>query len=201
MDWNADPSAIPQFLYQVNQRTGMPVYIDNAGLEPGSDEIFEYTTIYLTGHYPCDLEEGEVKNIRLFLDRGGTLFIDDCHIVGSAFASSVPSQVAKIAPESEPIVLLKTDPLVSNTFCLTYNNAWPGSSSNRPWNYSWNYYLVDGRPAIFYSGSDNGCGWEVSTPPTAANPIGEGIGHGGSNVHREYIYQTTMSWILFALCN
>ena len=200
MDWNADPTALPQFLYQVNKRTGLPVYIDNDGLDPSSDELFDYTVVYFTGHQGWTFNEEETDNVRLFIERGGTLYLDDCYLRGSAFGDSIPSQVTKLIPEAEPIVVLEDDPRVVDAFKMIYETAWPGKSGIGE-NRHWNYYVLDGRPAIFASSNDDGCAWEVSTPPTAANPIGEGIGHGGNNYFREQVYQWTTNWILFALTN
>ncbi|HUU67982.1 MAG TPA: DUF4159 domain-containing protein [Planctomycetota bacterium] len=200
MDWNADPTAVPQFLDQVNKRTGLPVYIDNNGLDPGSDELFDYTVIYFTGHLGFTLNDEEVENLTLFLKRGGTLYMDDCYLRGSAFGDSIPSQVDKLIPGADPVVLLETDPRVADAFKMIYSTAWPGTSGIGENRY-WLYYLLDNRVAVFVSPNDDGCAWEVSTPPTAANPIGEGIGHGGNNYFREQVYQWTTNWILFALTN
>ncbi|MCX7933907.1 MAG: hypothetical protein N3A66_01450, partial [Planctomycetota bacterium] len=108
------------------------------------------------------------------------------------------AEVGKLIPGAEPIMLFKEDPLVADCFKLVYPTPWPGEISdmeNRPWQ----YYALDQRPAVFFSPNDDGCGWEVSTPPSASNPIGEGIGHGGDNRGRELMYQWAVNWVIFAL--
>jgi hypothetical protein len=197
VDWDADPTAIPYYLYQVNKRTELPVYIDNEGLDLASPELFHYTVVYLTSHSRWSLNEKETDNLALWLKRGGTLFLDDCYNRGSAFAESAPVEVRKLVPGGEPILLLKDDPRVADAFKLIYATPWPGEAGfeNRPWQ----YYLLDGRPAVFFSPNDDGCAWEISTPPSASNPIGEGIGHGGDNAARELFYQWGANWMLFAL--
>jgi hypothetical protein len=72
---------------------------------------------------------------------------------------------------------------------------WPGDTD---FGGVWQYYLLDDRPAVCFSPNDDGCHWEISTPPTASNPLGEGIGHGGGNAVRELIYQICVNWMLFA---
>ena len=200
MDWNADPTALPQMLYQINKRTGLPVYIDNNGLDPASPELLEYTVAYFTGHLGFSFTDEEVENLTMFLKRGGTLYLDDCYLRGSAFGDTVPAEVAKLIPGAEPVVLLENDPHVSDAFKMVYDPAWPGTSGIGENRY-WMYYVLDGRPAIYFSPNDDGCAWEVSTPPTAANPIGETIGHGGNNYYREQVYQWVTNFILFALTN
>ena len=197
VDWDADPSAIPYFLYQVNKRTDLPVYVNNEGLDLATPDLFEHTLVYLTSHGRWALNEKETENLALWLKRGGTLFLDDCYNRGSAFAESVRPEMSKAMPGAEPIILLKDDPRVADAFKMIYPTPWPGEADfeNRPWQ----YFLLDGRPAVFFSPNDDGCGWEVSTPPSASNPIGEGIGHGGGNAQRELMYQWCTNWILFAL--
>ncbi len=194
VDWNTDPTAIPYMLYQINKRTGLKVHVNNDGLDVASPELFENPVIYLTSHYRWAFNERESKNVALYLKRGGTLLLDDCYNKGSPFSDSVRPEVSKLIPEAEPKMLLQRDPIVQDAFRMTYQTSWPGSNlDGRPWQ----YYMLDGRPAVFFSPNDDGCGWEISTPPSASNPIGEGIGHGGDNRQREKMYQWVTNWFLY----
>ena len=196
VDWDTDPTAIPSAMYQFTKRTDLPVYINNDGIDLATDEIFEYTVLYLTSHNAWSLNGKEVTNLSRFLRRGGTLFLDDCYLRGSAFGECAKPEVARLIPGSEPIILLKEDPRVSDAFRILYPTVWPGEAGdfeNRPWQ----YYLLDERPAVFFSPNDDGCGWEYSTPPTASNPLGEPIGHGGDNRQREVMFQWMTNLLLF----
>jgi hypothetical protein len=197
VDWNCDPTAIPYVLYQVNKRTELPVAIDNDGLDVASDQLFEETIVYLTSHGRWGFNETETANMARWLKRGGTLFLDDCYLRGSPFSDSVRPEVSKLIPGAEPRMLLEEDPLVADTFKMIYPTPWPGRAAfeNRPWQ----YFVLDDRPAVFFSPNDDGCGWEISTPPSASNPIGEGIGHGGDNRQREVMYQWAANWFMFVL--
>lgn len=195
VDWNADPTAVPYLLYQVNKRTDLPVFISNGGLDVSKDAVFEHTVLYLTSHRRWSLNERETDKVRLFLKRGGTLWLDDCYNRGSPFSDCVRPEVSKMIPSAEPLPLAKDDPKVADAFRMCYPTPWPGEAEfeNRPWQ----YFVLDGRPAVFFSPNDDGCGWEVSTPPSASNPIGEGIGHGGDNRQREVMYQWATNFVLF----
>jgi len=196
LDWNTDPTAIPFMLYQVNRRTDLPVYVDNDGLDLTADDLFESLTVYLTGHFGWSLNEAESENLAIWLRRGGTLLLDDCYNAGSPFTDSVNPEVGKLIPDAEPRMVLRSDSKVSHAFNMVYDMPWPGEGMGfmRPWQ----YYLLDGRPAVFFTPNDDGCGWEVSTPPTASNPLGEGIGHGGDNRARELFYKWITNWMLYA---
>jgi len=193
-DWNTDPTAIPFMLYQVNKRTNLPVHIDNDGLKVGTKELFENLIIYVTSHEGWGLDEKETEYVSKWLKRGGTFLMDDCYNKGSPFSDCVAPETGKLIPNAEAMVLLSTDPRVEDVFSMLYRNAWPGENLLGR---SWLYFMLDGRPAVFFTPNDDGCGWEVSTPPTASNPIGEGIGHGGDNRLRELFYQWITSWMMY----
>lgn len=193
-DWNADPTAIPFMLYQVNKRTDMPIYVDNDGLDVGTDELFDYLTIYLTAHGAFSFNEKETENLSKWLKRGGTLLLDDCYAPGSPFVDSVGPETGKMIPGAQAVMLLAGDKHVSDTFKMIYPTSHPGENKKgKPWQ----YFLLDDRPAVFFSPNDDGCAWEVSTPPSASNPIGEGIGHGGDNTWRELSYKWITNWMMF----
>ena len=199
-DWDTDPTAIPFLLYQIKMRTGLPVHVNNDGLDVGSDELFEHTAIYLTSHYSWSFTEKETENLTAWMKRGGTLFLDDCYNKGSPFTDSVQPEIGKMIEGVQPQILLKNDPKVANVFRMVYTDVgWPGESleTMRPWQ----YFLMDDRPAVFFSPNDDGCGWEISTPPSASNPIGEGIGHGGGNSQRERFYKWMTNWMIYVYCH
>lgn len=196
VDWNTDPTAIPYMLYQIGKRTDLPVHIDTEGLDAATDELFEHPVTYLTAHVRWGFNEKETENLARWLKRGGTIFLDDCYNRGSPFADCVRPEASKWIPGGEPLMLLEEDSRVSDAFKMIYPTPWPGRAEfeNRPWQ----YFLLDGRPCVFFDPNDDGCGWEISTPPSASNPIGEGIGHGGDNRQREVMYQWVTNWLLFA---
>lgn len=195
VDWDTDPTAIPYMLYQINKRTDLPVYVNTEGLNVATDELFEHTVVYLTAHVKFSFNEKETENLSRFLKRGGTLFLDDCYNRGSPFAASVRPEVSKMIPGAEPDMILEEDTKISDVFKMTYKTPFPGSSPL--YGAPWQYFTLDDRPAVFFSPNDDGCGWEISTPPSASNPIGEGIGHGGDNRQREMMYQWVTNWMLY----
>jgi hypothetical protein len=195
VDWNTDPTALPYMLYQVNKRTDLPTHNGKPGLDVATDELFEHTVIYLTAHTRWSFNDQETDNLKRWLERGGTLILDDCFNWGSPFTDDVRPEVGKMIPGSEPRMLLKDDPAVADAFKMAYPTPWPGEASFR--NRSWQYFLQANRPAVLFSPNDDGCGWEVSAPPSASNPIGEPIGHGGDNRQREIMYQWATNLMLF----
>ena len=195
VDWNTDPTALPYMLYQINKRTDLPIYDGKPGLDVATDELFEHTVVYITSHTRWGFNEKETENMKRWLERGGTLFLDDCYLRGSPFSESVRPEVGKMIPGSEPKLALKDDPVIADAFRMIYPTPWPGEADFE--NKVWQYYAIANRPAVLFSPNDDGCGWEISSPPSASNPIGEGIGHGGDNRQREIMYQWATNVLLF----
>jgi hypothetical protein len=187
-DWDADPTAIPYMHYQLNKRTGLPVRINNDGLDLTKPELFEEQVVYLTAHNTWALTDAEVKNLALFLQRGGSLFLDDCLAGGGPFWKCIPTEMGKVLPGVAPVPITdRYDPLVESASKLIYDWRCGGFL----------YYVVDERPAVFCGPYDDGCGWEISSPPTASNPLGEGVGHGGSDILREGFYTRACNLMVF----
>lgn len=200
IDWNTDPTGLPYLTYQFEQRTGLPTHTNNDGLNVATEELFDYPLVFLTGHFAWSFTENEIENLTRYVNRGGTILLDDCYVRRSSFTDAANSETPRIIPGAELRPVVPGDTHTNELFRLAYNfpeGRWPGGGP-RMWN-RWQYALNDGRPAIFFIPNDDGCAWEVSSPPTASNPIGEGIGHGGSNEWRELTYQWATNWLLFVL--
>ncbi|MFT5131150.1 MAG: hypothetical protein ACI8W8_004786 [Rhodothermales bacterium] len=202
-DWNTDPTALPYFFYQLRQRTEgkFPAYLDNEGLEIGSKEIFEYPVIYFTSHYEFTFSDDEVANLKKYLARGGTLLLDDCSGSG-AFTGAAPSNVQRIIPGAKMELMLVESKDYRDLFNLVYHLKELPPAGRSQFRQPFQVALLNGRPAIMLCPNDYGCAWEVSTPPTALNPLG-GNAHGPdtptTNKHRELRYQLSINWFFYAL--
>ncbi len=201
-DWNNDPTALPYLFYQLRERTQgkYPLYVDNEGIELIGNEIFDYPLIYFTSHFPFQFTDEEVENLKKFLARGGTLLLDDC--VGSGpFMDSVPSNVQRIVPGAEMKLMLMESKEFSDLFNLIYKvESMPELKEQFMQPFQCAYF--NGRPAILVCPNDYGCYWEVSSPPTALNPLG-GNAHGESTPSvqkaREDVYQLSINWLFYAI--
>ena len=201
-DWNTDPTALPYFFYQLRERTQgkFPCYLDNEGIELASEKIYDYPIIYFTSHYPFTFSEEEVENLKKYLARGGTLWLDDCSGSGP-FMESVPGNVQRIIPGAEMVLMLRETKAFFDFFNLVYKlERLPQLKEQftKPFQAAY----LNGRPAIIFCPNDYGCWWEVSTPPTALNPLGNPA-HGDPTptfqAAREDVYQLTINWLIFTL--
>jgi hypothetical protein len=201
-DWNTDPTALPYFFYQLRERTEgkYPIFLDNEGIELVGDEMFDYPVIYFTSHFPFQFSDEEVDNLKKYLARGGTLLLDDCAGSG-AFMDAVPSNVQRLIPGAEMKLMLKETKEFADLFDLVYKlDGLPELKEQFMQPFQCAY--LNGRPAILVCPNDYGCYWEVSSPPTALNPLGNAA-HSETTPtvqhSREGVYQLSINWLFYAL--
>jgi len=188
-DWNADPTAVPQFMLQLRERTGDKKRWKSFAepLEFFDDEIFRWPLLYLTGHDGFEFTEKERENIRQYVLNGGVIWSDDCLPGQSAFMKDFKSELKTIFPEYRLESIKKEDPRFAAIYWLFYPvEKQPGCIWAPPINNL--VMLIDGQLAILVTMNDYGCAWEVSTPPTQDEPIGMGM-HAWGNSQREAVYK------------
>ncbi len=76
-DWYNDPSAEVNLLQFVRQQTGLEVNARYESVDIGSENLFSYPLVFLTGHGNIVLTDAEVRRLRSYLENGGFLYIDD----------------------------------------------------------------------------------------------------------------------------
>jgi hypothetical protein len=201
-DWDNDATALPYFFYQLKVRTDdrYPCYVDNRGIRLTGDEIYDYPLIYFTSHYGFTFSDEEVENLKKYLARGGTLLLDDCTGSGP-FTDSFPANVQRIAPGTDIKRMLRDTKEFFDLFNICYEvKRMPKLKEQFMQPFQAAY--VNGRPAILFCPNDYGCGWEVSSPPTALNPLGNPA-HGDptptAQQGREEVYQLSINWFFYAL--
>lgn len=76
-DWYANRTALPELISFCNKNLGTNFDKEEAVVEAGSAEIFNYPFVYLTGHGNVVFTDQEAENLRKYLIGGGFLHIDD----------------------------------------------------------------------------------------------------------------------------
>jgi hypothetical protein len=76
-DWYANPTALPNLAKFCNQQLFTNFELDYATVEVGGTEIFNYPFLHMTGHGNVVFSSAEAQNLRLYLQAGGFLHIDD----------------------------------------------------------------------------------------------------------------------------
>src|SRR5437667_20390 len=76
-DWYAGPSARPNLLAAIRQRTALPVAERERVVTLTGPELWDGPYLYVTGHGTVRLWEEEVRILRRWLEQGGFLHADD----------------------------------------------------------------------------------------------------------------------------
>lgn len=100
-DWYANRTAIPNLIAFCNQNLGTRISTEEAIVEVGSDDLFNYPFVYLTGHGNVIFSDQEAKNLRKYLIGGGFLHIDDNY----GLDKFIRPEMKKVFPELDFIEL------------------------------------------------------------------------------------------------
>ncbi len=95
-DWDAAPLVPANLIDSVARYTSIDVAPSGATVSLGSDALYDYPLVYLTGHLPFRFTNTERQHVREFTRRGGMLFVDDHnHDVGGIFHKTATEEITK----------------------------------------------------------------------------------------------------------
>jgi len=106
-DWYANPTALKNLAQFSNKNLGTAFSNEEAQVEAGSSEIFNYPILFATGHGRISFNDAEADNLRTYLIAGGFLHIDDNYgmdkYIRPAFKKVFPDLEFVELPFSHPI--------------------------------------------------------------------------------------------------
>lgn len=76
-DYYANPTALPNLIEFCNQNLSTNMSTDVPYIEVGSQDIFQYPLVHMTGHGNVVFSGAEAENLRNYMFAGGFLHIDD----------------------------------------------------------------------------------------------------------------------------
>ena len=155
-DWYANlQTSLPNLISFCNKNLGTSIDPQQAIVEVGSPEIFNYPFMHITGHGNIVFSEKEAENLRNYLMAGGFLHIDDNY----GMDKFVRPQLKKVFPELDLVELPYSHPIYHQKF--EFKNGLPKihEHDNKP---PQGFGLIyQGRLVCFYSVEcDLGDGWE-----------------------------------------
>jgi hypothetical protein len=111
-DWYANRSALTNLIQFCNKNIGTNFEADEAIVEAGSTDIFNYPLVYMTGHGNVVFSDQEAHNLRKYLIAGGFLHIDDNY----GLDKFIRPQMKKVFPELNFIELPPNHPIYHQNF-------------------------------------------------------------------------------------
>ena len=115
-DWYANPSAYPNLIRAIQERTKLPVCDTMAVVEIMDEQLFRYPFLCMTGHGNVHFTAKERLRLRAYLIGGGFLWEDDSYGMDQNFRQ----EIAALFPEN-PLV-----PIPSDHAIYTSKYALPG---------------------------------------------------------------------------
>ena len=101
-DWYNDPSSEFNMLKYLKQHTNIDAEVKTeVWVEAGSEKLFSYPFVYMTGHGNISFTESEIRNLRKYMENGGFLYVDDDYGLDKAFRR----EIKKIFPDKEMVEL------------------------------------------------------------------------------------------------
>ncbi len=154
-DWYANPTSLPNLVRFCNKELGTNISEDIPTVEVGSNEIYNYPFVHITGHGNIEFSPSEAENLRNYLVAGGFLHISDNY----GLDKFIRPQMKKVFPNLNFVELAFSHPIYHQKY--DFNNGLPKIHEH------------DGKPAqgfgIIYKGRlvcfydyqcDLGDGWE-----------------------------------------
>ncbi len=111
-DWYNDPSSLNNLIAFANQN--MPISIDPnyKDIALGSSEIHSYPFLFLTGHGTITANNTEVRNLRVYLENGGFLYVDDDY----GLDEHIRDVLNRVFPDEELMELPFNHPIYNQVF-------------------------------------------------------------------------------------
>ena len=111
-DWYSNPTALPNLVDFANRNIGTSISTNIATVEVGSQNLFNYPFVYMTGHGNVVFSAQEAQNLRNYLIGGGFLHVDDNYGLDPFFRR----EIAKVFPEYELVELPYSYPIYHQKF-------------------------------------------------------------------------------------
>ncbi len=106
-DWYSNPTALPNLIDFANKNAGMTLSHQVATVDVGSQQIFNFPYLYMTGHGNVFFTQQEAENLRKYLMSGGFLHVDDNYGLSEFFRR----EIVKVFPEYNLVELSFLHPI------------------------------------------------------------------------------------------
>ncbi len=154
-DWYANRTALPNLIEFCNKNLSTNFYAAEDVVDVGSEELYNYSFIYMTGHGNVVFSDAEALNLRKYLIGGGFLHIDDNY----GLDKFIRPQMKKVFPELDFVELPPNHKIYNQKF------KFPGGlpkihehDNKRPQGFA---LIYKGRMVCYYTYEcDLGNGWE-----------------------------------------
>jgi hypothetical protein len=165
-DWYANKTSLPNLIRFCNKLLRTQLDPEEAIVEPGSVELFQYPFVHLTGHGNVVFSSEEASNLRKYLQAGGFLHIDDNY----GMDKFIRREMKKVFPELDFVELPFSHPVYHQKYDFPKGLPKVHQHDGKP--PQGFGLLYQGRLVCFYSYEcDLGNGWEDASVYNDPEPI------------------------------
>lgn len=154
-DWYSSKTALKNLAIFCNKQIKTTLNTQEVIIEVGSDDLFSYPFVFMTGHGNVVFSEQEAQNLRSYLISGGFLHICDNY----GMDPYIRRELKKVFPELELTSVPLSHPIYNNNFKFPSGVPKIHEHNGKPAEGLGLFYK--GRLVCFYDyESDLGNGWE-----------------------------------------
>jgi hypothetical protein len=154
-DWYANPTSLPNLIKYCNKNINTRINPKPPTVEPSSPDLFSYPFVHMTGHGNVVFSDGDIQNLRNYLNGGGFLHIDDNY----GMDQYIRREIKRLFPDNEMHELPANHPIFQKPY------SFPAGvpkihehDGKRPQAFG---IFIEGRLALLYTyETDLGDGWE-----------------------------------------
>ncbi len=106
-DWYSNPTALPNLITFCNENIDTRIAERPKSLKAGSEDLFLYPFVHMTGHGNVYFTDEEAENLRTYLFSGGFLHIDDNY----GMRPYLERELKKVFPDKELMELPVDHPI------------------------------------------------------------------------------------------
>lgn len=148
-DWYNDPSAEVNLLNFVEANTNINTSPNYTFVEIGSDDIFTYPLLFMTGHGNIVFSSSDAERLREYLTSGGFLYVDDDYGLDNVFRR----EIKKVFPDKDLVELPFDYGLYHCLYNFNYGPPKIHEHDNKP--PQGFGIFIDGRLAVYYTYESN----------------------------------------------
>ena len=155
-DWYANlDTSLPNLIKFCNKKLHTNIATEQAIVEVGSTNLFNYPFVHMTGHGNVVFSMPEAENLRNYLMAGGFLHIDDNY----GLDKFIRTEIKKVFPNKEFVELPFTHPIYHQKYDFDKGLPKIHEHDGKP---PQGFGIIhEGRVVVFYSYEcDLGDGWE-----------------------------------------
>lgn len=153
-DYYANPTALPNLIDFCNKNLNTAIARDVPYVDAGSQDLFLYPFIHMTGHGNVVFSNAEAENLRTYLMGGGFLHIDDNY----GMDEFIRVELKKLFPNNELVELPFNHPIFHQKYDFNGLPKIHEHDGNRPQAFA---IIENGRILVLYTyETDLSDGWE-----------------------------------------